>query len=210
VAKLFLVRHGNTFGPGDICVQVGAKTDLDLVESGRAQAVAVAGWIEKNHITPSAVYSGPLKRHIQSAELVASRFKIEPKTGVEALNEIDFGVWEGLTPEQIEGEYPDQYQAWKSRAEWPADMFEGELSQRIAQIKSWVRELSETYSADDSVVAISSGGNIRYFYSLLSSEWRKLVRDGSVGTLKVGTGRICELEVFSGSIKVLSWNVPPS
>ena len=36
--ELLLVRHGNTFGPGDAVTWVGAREDLPLVESGEAQA----------------------------------------------------------------------------------------------------------------------------------------------------------------------------
>jgi len=206
VARLFLVRHGNTFGPGDTCVQVGSRTDLDLVDSGRKQAQAVADWLESRAIRPAAIYSGPLKRHIQSAKIVAFRFDLQVHTGVEALNEIDFGEWEGLTPEQIEQQFHTEYHAWKTKAEWPDNIFEGNFDSRLSGIRSWVSELAKTYSESEAIVAFSSGGNIRYFYSLLTSEWRKLVRDRAVETLKVGTGKVCELEIFAHSIRVVSWN----
>jgi len=40
--QLFIVRHGNTFDPGDTVTRVGARTDLPLSSSGRAQADALA------------------------------------------------------------------------------------------------------------------------------------------------------------------------
>ncbi len=209
MARLFLVRHGNTFGPGDTCVQVGSKTDLDLVESGRKQAESVASWLKEKGIEPAAIYAGPLKRHIQSSEIVAASFGLEFQSGVTALNEIDFGAWEGLTPEAIEQKFPSEYQAWKIKAEWQEEIFGGNFEDRLSEIRRWIKELSENFSTSDSVVAFSSGGNIRYFYSFIASEWRKLVRDSAVETLKVGTGRICELEIFPGSVKVLSWNIKP-
>ena len=39
--ELLLVRHGNTFSPGDRVSWVGRGEDLPLVESGRAQASAL-------------------------------------------------------------------------------------------------------------------------------------------------------------------------
>ncbi|RZM31807.1 MAG: hypothetical protein EOP67_31055, partial [Sphingomonas sp.] len=39
--SVFIVRHGNTFAPGEPARRIGAATDLALVESGIAQADAL-------------------------------------------------------------------------------------------------------------------------------------------------------------------------
>ena len=41
MTTLIIARHGNTFDKGDIPTRVGARTDLPLVEKGRAQAKAL-------------------------------------------------------------------------------------------------------------------------------------------------------------------------
>ena len=41
MSKILLARHGNTFGPGDRIVWVGAQEDLPLVEKGEEQARAL-------------------------------------------------------------------------------------------------------------------------------------------------------------------------
>ncbi len=42
MARLIILRHGNTFDTGDIPTRVGAHTDLSLSVSGRMQADALA------------------------------------------------------------------------------------------------------------------------------------------------------------------------
>ena len=42
MARLFVVRHGNTFDTGDVVTRVGGRTDLPLSKSGKAQAEKLA------------------------------------------------------------------------------------------------------------------------------------------------------------------------
>ena len=53
---LIIARHGNTFGPGDTPTRVGARTDLPLVESGKAQAKALGLHFLENGLVPDVVY----------------------------------------------------------------------------------------------------------------------------------------------------------
>lgn len=59
MTKILLARHGNTFGPGDTPVWVGAKEDLPLVESGEAQARALGEALAAAGLTPGRIVCGP-------------------------------------------------------------------------------------------------------------------------------------------------------
>lgn len=207
--NLFLVRHGNTFEPHETCVQVGSGTDLSLARAGREQAEEFSSWFDQHHGRPSAIYAGPLKRHKESAEIVSRRLGVSCTSNVEALNEVDFWGWEGKTPEQILEEWPEEYEAWQQQAVWPENIFKGRLSEKLSLIEGWFEELREVYPHGSTIIAYSSGGTIRYFYSFLKSEWKKLVRDKAVSSLKVKTGNYCQLEITRGSIRVISWNKFP-
>ena len=68
--RLIIARHGNTFKPGETPTRVGARTDLPLVEEARGRAI---GRYLKNHdLIPDIVFSGPLKRQMQTAELAVA------------------------------------------------------------------------------------------------------------------------------------------
>ena len=50
--KVVLARHGNTFGPGDTPVWVGAREDYPLVEKGREQSTAIGTYLNRHSIVP--------------------------------------------------------------------------------------------------------------------------------------------------------------
>lgn len=171
--RLILVRHGNTFEDGQTAIQVGARTDLPLTAFGHAQAKSLA-------FNAGVVYSGPLKRHQETAKALGSNVIIEP-----ALNEIDYGPWEGLSADQIKARWPNEYEAWNNEGKWPVGIFAGSPEDHLQMLKNWVKNLSGT------VVGVTSGGIIRLL---------------APNQPKVKTGHYCE---FGPSLNVLRWNVKP-
>jgi broad specificity phosphatase PhoE len=172
-----LARHGNTFEEGQTPVQIGI-TDLPLTQKGREQAEAIA------QILPpvDAVYSGTLKRQKEFAELAAKREPfLEP-----ALNEIDYGLWEGLTAKEIETGWPQESKSWKE-GHWPEGIFKSR-----EHYKNGIDLWRKTLSPNTVVFAVTSGGILRLFHPE-----------------KVSTGHFCELEIFPNRIFIKSWNCNP-
>jgi broad specificity phosphatase PhoE len=58
MARLFVVRHGNTFDAGDVITRVGGRTDLPLSASGKAQAEKLAAHFAETPFT-AAMASTP-------------------------------------------------------------------------------------------------------------------------------------------------------
>ena len=89
-ARLYIVRHGNTFDRGDVVTRVGGRTDLPLSVSGRAQADALARHFAG--ISFATARSGPLKRTRETARaiLAAQSAALELTTDL-FLREIDYG-----------------------------------------------------------------------------------------------------------------------
>lgn len=89
-ARLFIVRHGNTFEKGDVVTRVGGRTDLPLSASGRAQAEALA-----RHFTTIpfvTARTGPLKRTRETASaILAAQVAPAELTSELFLREIDYG-----------------------------------------------------------------------------------------------------------------------
>ena len=66
--KLYLIRHGNTFAPGDKVTWVGSQNDLPLVESGIQQAQTLSSALQKQNIIPKAeqqVYIDRIKHELE-------------------------------------------------------------------------------------------------------------------------------------------------
>lgn len=187
--KLILARHGNTFESGQTPTQVGAKSDLPLTAQGLKQAEAL------KFINPQAVYAGSLKRQIQSAMVVADAFIYEP-----ALTEIDYGLWEGLTTEEIKARWSKEYEEWTQGGRWPENIFGGSLQSHLEAIDRWLDHLRATYKSGDTILAFSSNGIIRLFHPAPPANREEI---------KVKTGHFCIFELLPKSLEVFSWNVNP-
>ncbi|ALR12713.1 acid phosphatase [Mycobacteroides saopaulense] len=93
--RMLLLRHGETEW-SKIGRHTG-RTDLDLTEIGRAQAVAAREVLNNLDLHDPLVLSSPRRRAIQTAELAGLTV-----SGIdEDLAEWDYGDYEGLTTPQI-------------------------------------------------------------------------------------------------------------
>jgi broad specificity phosphatase PhoE len=61
---------------------------------------------------PAPIFASPLRRALESARLVAD--DASQVTAIGEFREIHFGLFEGLTAEEIRDRYPDDYRRWTS------------------------------------------------------------------------------------------------
>jgi len=207
VIRLLLVRHGNTFEADQIPTQVGARTDLPLTQTGLMQAEAIARYLLSEKIRPAAIYQGPLKRQKETADRIAAPFQM-PTQIVPVLTEIDYGPWEALTAESIQAKWPTEYFGWTEQSLWPEKIFKGTIPLKV--IEEWIFHLSQTHRPGDTVVAVSSNGLIRYFYSLEKEKWKQLADARQMEKIKVKTGHFCDLSLIGERIVVNGWNLNPN
>ncbi|HHV35854.1 MAG TPA: alpha-ribazole phosphatase [Syntrophomonadaceae bacterium] len=107
MTRLLLVRHGETIWNNTSRYQ--GHTDIELTETGRDQARCLAKRLKTEKV--KAVYSSDLKRAFETASILASPHNLPVKTTKE-LREINFGVWEGLTYQEIMEQYRDLASEW--------------------------------------------------------------------------------------------------
>ena len=106
--RFYLVRHGQT--EWNIEGKVQGKTDIALNETGLLQARLLAGAL--SGCGASRVYTSTLKRAGQTAEQIAEEMGI-PVIASGDLREADFGLWEGMTWEEIAREFPQTAARWE-------------------------------------------------------------------------------------------------
>jgi len=153
VTTILLARHGETDWNREGRFQGWADPPLNA--TGCAQAVELS--VELMAEDLAAVYSSPLRRAYETAEVVAASRGLEPVT-VDALREVDVGSWSGLTRAEIEQRFPDQYARWLGYGQGWED---GETYEQMAE--RVVRALLELAEERDGkrILAVTHGGPIR-------------------------------------------------
>jgi broad specificity phosphatase PhoE len=153
VTTILLARHGETDWNREGRFQ--GHADPPLNEAGRAQAAELAAALARDEL--AAVYSSPLRRALETAEIVAGTHGLEP-VPVQALHEVDVGSWQGLTRAEVKRRFPEQYAHWLDYGQgWDDGETYDEMGERV------VATLLELAAAHDGarILAVTHGGPIR-------------------------------------------------
>jgi probable phosphoglycerate mutase len=105
---IILVRHGQT--EWNRVERFRGQADVPLNETGLAQAEATARRIAAEW-QPVAIYSSPLSRAVKTAEAIARPFGLPVQTH-RSLTDINYGQWQGLTPDEARERWPEMVDAW--------------------------------------------------------------------------------------------------
>jgi 2,3-bisphosphoglycerate-dependent phosphoglycerate mutase len=107
LTTILLARHGETDWNREQRFQ--GHADPPLNEHGKAQARELAETLADEPL--DALYSSPLRRARETAEIVGGRLglAVELKGG---LREVDLGSWSGLTRTQVEELFPEGFRRW--------------------------------------------------------------------------------------------------
>lgn len=106
--KIILVRHGQT--EWNRVERFRGQADVPLNETGVAQAEATGQRVAAEW-QPVAVYASPLSRAVRTAEAIASRLGL-PVQPHPDLIDINYGQWQGLTPDEVRQRWPEELDAW--------------------------------------------------------------------------------------------------
>lgn len=99
--RLILLRHGET--EWSATGRHTGRTEQDLTETGREQAVLARPALAELQLTEPLVISSPRRRALDTAELAGLHVdEIDPE-----LSEWDYGDYEGLTTPEIRESVPD-------------------------------------------------------------------------------------------------------
>lgn len=104
----FLVRHGETDWNKEEVFR--GKKDIPLNERGRDQAKRTAKYLENFKV--DGIYSSPLLRAKETASIISEMNGV-PVYIMEELIDMDFGVWEGLSLNQVQTAYPEEFNLWR-------------------------------------------------------------------------------------------------
>lgn len=173
---IYLLRHGET----DFNAQNNrycGRTDIPVNAKGRAQAEAVRRQLEGVNFT--GVYSSPLLRAYETAQIVSGR----EVTKDDRLIEVDFGLWEGKTREQFTEEYPDSWEKWSANPSANRAGVNGETGQEIVnRVDAFFEELLSTHREGTFLVVAHNGVNRLFMAHKLGmplANYRRIVQQNS-------------------------------
>ncbi len=184
---IYLVRHGET--PWNVERRILGATDIELSDSGLRQSKALADALRDRPIR--AVYSSDLKRAVRTAEALARPHGLEVRTHP-GLREMNQGILEGLTFEELRDNHPDFLDAWKKD---PTNLtIPGGESLAQVQERSWktVEALAEAHPEETIAVVSHNLAIVVFLCKLLGLPLRRLrqFRQGCTGVNLIECGRL--------------------
>lgn len=172
MTKIILVRHGHVEGISP--ERFRGRADLMLTAEGRRQAEAAARHIHASW-TPVAVYTSPLSRCRATGEAIGKPFGLLPAIH-DGLMDIDYGEWQGLTPDEARTRWPNAVDTWYRDPDWAAIPGGETLQQVLARAVAALREVIGRHPGDTVVlVGHDSVNRIILLHTLglpLSRYWR--------------------------------------
>ncbi|MDR2285857.1 MAG: histidine phosphatase family protein [Prevotellaceae bacterium] len=219
---LIIVRHGNTFAPGQIPTRAGAKTDIPLVEELRSRNAAK--YLLNKGVVPDRIVAAPLQRTMQTANLIINEMKLNTVVIPDSsFTEIDYGEDENKTEEQVRRRLGREYaksnnlssdiaeneiigygkaiiDMWNSKAivppGWNVDV-EGIIS-------SW-KNFANSINNNETALICTSNGIIRFAPHILDKPDAKDFAKRH--NLKVATGSVSIFKTVGNVWKCAEWNV---
>jgi alpha-ribazole phosphatase len=158
LTKLYLIRHGETEGAETR--RYKGHIDVPLSENGIRQIKKLSEHIIENSSPGlSSVYCSDLSRAVKSAEIIAKPFGVKPVI-MKDLKERNFGVWEGMSFEEIEEKYPHDFKAW---AENPLKFspLNGETTVEVRDRAMRALDLILKKNKGEEIAVVSHGGITR-------------------------------------------------
>lgn len=205
LTKLIIIRHGETVW--NVEGRKHGQLDSPLTALGIIQSKALAERLTEESFT--TLYSSDLGRAVETAEYISEQINHEIIFD-QRLRERNFGIFQGLTDEQVKEKYPlerDAHNADKINYVIPA----GEnLEQYSARVIGCLEDLAVTREGE-SIAVVTHGGVIdswfRYIFDIPLDAPRKaklwnaslnhIARSGETGWTLHTWGDVNHLRLFS-------------
>lgn len=194
---LYAVRHGTT--TMNVQNRYRGRRDIPLDAQGYQDAVDAARALSSVGLT--AVYTGPLRRTIATAQIIADEARVPDLRILHGLNNVDYGAWEGMTSEEAAMYDPAGYARYHddpAHGVCPAGERLRDARQRILDA---IRLIGERHKGE-SVVAVTHAVMVRLTVADITGvndeRWRIPVGRGSVTQLTVRDGVVMLAGLPSG------------
>ena len=146
---LYIVRHGQTHKNKQKLLQGRSNTPLN--EEGRTQALEAGAKLREMGEKPERLYSSPLIRAVETAELIGSAFAGDTEVRTDdRLIEMDYGPFEGM---DLTNPAPEVMAFFMDFAGTPAPDGMEQLSSVVARSGEFLEEIREEAAEHDVIIS---------------------------------------------------------
>ncbi len=193
VAELFLIRHGTT--TLNVQNRYRGRRDVPLDAQGWADAVDAARALSP--VGLSAVYGGPLRRTINTAQVIADECRIPDVRILHGLINLDYGAWEGMTSEEAAMYDPGMFALYKTAPDSAICPNGERLTDAQGRMIEAVQLIGGRHKGER-VAGVTHAVMIRLvaakLLNLPGEEWR----------IPVGRGSLTKFEIEDGEIRLVT------
>lgn len=151
--EIVLIRHAETAMAGRFC----GHSDPDLNAIGEIQLARIVEQVLPLEI--DRIVSSDLRRAFRTAQAIGERIGLDPEFR-QRLREIHFGLWEGISWNEITACFPCEAQKWI--AEFPTNAPQGEpYAEFCARVEAEFRSLLHS-SANRVTAVVTHRGPMTY------------------------------------------------
>lgn len=172
------------------------KLDVELNEKGEEQSYKVGELLKD--IEFNKIYISDRKRTRETAEIILERNKFyEKEKNIiykdERINEIDFGIFEGKSYEEIGSLYPKEQEKWeKDWKNFPSPKGESAVV-FYNRVENFMKHIQK--EEDGNYLIVTHGGVIRMIYSYILQNnidfyWNFASRNGDITLIKYEYGNL--------------------
>jgi broad specificity phosphatase PhoE len=194
--KFLFVRHGESIANiENVFSNTGYKHGL--TGKGIHQAEALSEMIAVQYQNIKAIYSSPLKRAVETAEILKGRLN-SPVEIDERLIEFFTGELEGKADTASWNLFNTVWNEWILNKNYSATIPGGEsFFHIIERMQNFIADMNETYRHNEIIVCVSHGGVLRTALPCLVGN-TELFRNRTIDNAE-----IVEIESLNGTLKYL-------
>ncbi len=192
--RCILIRHAKTDG-NETGRFMGCRTDEPLSDNGRQEASVIKEKIAEIAGKHFSLYVSPLIRAVETAQIL---FGTKERTEMSDLKELDFGIMDGHTHAELDGD--PRYQAWIDSG--GRDRIPGgeSMDDLIRRSMSGFEQVIRLTPEDNDIVIVCHGGNIMSVMSTLAGN------DFYANICPNLDGYVLDIEISDERIDLLSYD----
>lgn len=187
MATLYLVRHGET--DWNVERRIQGSTDIPLNETGRRQARAAGALLARRRF--DAIYSSPLSRAMETAQIIAGEVGLTGPQPIPAVVERRYGAAEGLDYRTLDRRFPEGTHV-------PGRETRGQVAARVLPA---LVGLARERDGDDLIV-VTHGGVIRSVVVSVSPD------PDRYNGVRIGNGSVHSFRLAGDSLELVAFDDP--